>query len=89
MHAKLLITGISVAALLGASPGASVTVSIMLDLIHRCFPEQAKSEEWTRKLDEIFPATSKVLATDAERYREVQARSNALLQLDQPAPLPV
>ncbi|HSX89575.1 MAG TPA: malate dehydrogenase (quinone) [Pseudomonas sp.] len=79
----------SIAALLGASPGASVTVSIMLDLIHRCFPEQAKSEEWTRKLDEIFPATSKVLATDAERYREVQARSNALLQLDQPAPLPV
>ena len=79
----------SIAALLGASPGASVTVSIMHDQIHRCVPEQAKSEEWTRKLDEIFPATSKVLATDAERYREVQARSNALLQLDQPAPLPV
>ncbi len=79
----------SIAALLGASPGASVTVSIMLELIHRCFPEQAKSEQWTRKLNEIFPAMSAVLASDAERYREVQARSNALLQLDQPVPVPV
>ena len=79
----------SIAALLGASPGASVTVSIMLDLIRRCFPEQTKSEQWMRKLDEIFPAMSAVLASDPERYREVQARSNALLQLDQPVAMPV
>ena len=75
----------SIAALLGASPGASVTVSIMLDLIHRCFPQQAKSEGWSSKLDEIFPALAKVLATDAERYREVQAQSNQRLQLDTPS----
>ena len=30
----------SIAALLGASPGASVTVSIMLGLIERCFPSR-------------------------------------------------
>ncbi|MBS7661778.1 malate dehydrogenase (quinone) [Pseudomonas lalucatii] len=71
----------SIAALLGASPGASVTVSIMLELIQRCFPEQSRSEQWTRKLNEIFPAMGKVLASDAERYREVQARSDELLQL--------
>jgi malate dehydrogenase (quinone) len=71
----------SIAALLGASPGASVTVSIMLDLIHRCFPAQAKSEQWTSKLNEIFPAMGEVLARDPERYREVQARSDALLEL--------
>ncbi|MGE8496104.1 MAG: malate dehydrogenase (quinone) [Pseudomonas sp.] len=75
----------SIAALLGASPGASVTVSIMLDLIQRCFPERAKSAEWTSKLDEIFPAQGKVLAADAERYHAVQSRSNALLQLNGPA----
>lgn len=63
----------SIAALLGASPGASVTVSIMLDLIERCFPEQARSEAWSRKLDEIFPAREKVLETDAVAYREVTA----------------
>lgn len=77
----------SIAALLGASPGASVTVSIMLDLLRRCFPEQSKSAQWTRKLDEIFPAMGQVLAKDAERYREVQTRSDTLLQLrvDEPA----
>jgi malate dehydrogenase (quinone) len=69
------------AALLGASPGASVTVSIMLDLLQRCFPEQVRSEQWQGKLAEIFPALGAVLATDAERYRDVQARSNALLHL--------
>ncbi|VXC79312.1 malate dehydrogenase, FAD/NAD(P)-binding domain [Pseudomonas sp. 8Z] len=75
----------SIAALLGASPGASVTVSIMLDLINRCFAQQAKSESWSSKLNEIFPAQAKVLATDAERYREVQAQSNQRLQLDTPS----
>ena len=34
----------TIAALLGASPGASVTVSIMLDLLERCFPEQYRSQ---------------------------------------------
>src|SRR3546814_19841861 len=43
----------TLAALLGASPGASVTVSIMLDLIERCFPDKAKAE-WASKLAEIF-----------------------------------
>ena len=75
----------SIAALLGASPGASVTVSIMLDLIRRCFPAQSNSEQWGGKLNEIFPAMGKVLASDPERYREVQERSDALLQLSEPA----
>ncbi len=73
----------SIAALLGASPGASVTVSIMLELLQRCFPAQVESEQWKRKLDEIFPAPRQVLAKDAERYREVQARSDALLELSE------
>src|SRR5690606_25718686 len=63
----------SIAALLGASPGASVTVSIMLDLIERCFPEQARGEAWASKLGEIFPAREKVLETDAAAYREIVA----------------
>ncbi|EPM75026.1 malate:quinone oxidoreductase, partial [Pseudomonas syringae pv. actinidiae ICMP 18804] len=47
-------------ALLGASPGASVTVSIMLELIERCFPEKTRTE-WAGKLNEIFPAREKIL----------------------------
>lgn len=75
----------SIAALLGASPGASVTVSIMLDLLQRCFPKQVASEQWRSKLNEIFPAMAEVLANDAELYSEVQTRSDELLQLNEPA----
>ncbi|MDB6444652.1 malate dehydrogenase (quinone) [Pseudomonas sp. 21TX0197] len=70
----------TIAALLGASPGASVTVSIMLELIERCFPEKAKGE-WAAKLAEIFPAREKVLETDAALYRKVNAQNNVALEL--------
>ncbi len=69
----------SIAALLGASPGASVTVSIMLQLIERCFPEQAAA--WAGKLEEIFPAREKALQENAALYREVTARCDENLQL--------
>ncbi|MCY1511237.1 Malate:quinone oxidoreductase [compost metagenome] len=71
----------TIAALLGASPGASVTVSIMLNLIERCFAEQARSEQWTAKLKEIFPAREKALESDAALYREISARSDDRLGL--------
>lgn len=74
----------SLAALLGASPGASVTVSIMLELIQRCFPEQYASA-WAAKLAEIFPAREKALADDAELYRKVNQQSNEALELVAPA----
>ncbi|OQR37355.1 malate dehydrogenase (quinone) [Pseudomonas sp. T] len=71
----------SIAALLGASPGASVTVSIMLGLLERCFPERYKSAEWTAKLKEIFPAREKQLETDAAVYREVNQMTADRLQI--------
>jgi len=70
----------SLAALLGASPGASVTVSIMLELIERCFPQKAAGE-WATKLHEIFPAREKVLETDAELYRKINTQNNISLEL--------
>ncbi|PVZ15957.1 MULTISPECIES: malate dehydrogenase (quinone) [unclassified Pseudomonas] len=74
----------SLAALLGASPGASVTVSIMLELIERCFPEQYATA-WGAKLAQIFPAREKALAADAELYRKVNQQSNEALELETPA----
>lgn len=74
----------TIAALLGASPGASVTVSIMLQLIERCFPEQVASAAWMSKLQEMFPAREKTLQDNAELYREISARCNQRLQLDEP-----
>lgn len=70
----------SLAALLGASPGASVTVSIMLELIERCFPDKTKGV-WATKLKEIFPAREKVLETDAALYRKINTQNNVALEL--------
>ncbi|CAM3762039.1 putative malate:quinone oxidoreductase 1 [Pseudomonas reidholzensis] len=75
----------SLAALLGASPGASVTVSIMLELIERCFPEQAKGA-WAAKLKEIFPAREKVLASDAALYRKISDYNDEALEMVESSP---
>ncbi|MDF2660045.1 MAG: malate:quinone oxidoreductase, partial [Paenibacillus sp.] len=44
----------SIAALLGASPGASTAVSVMLEVIEKCFPQHVKS--WEPKLKEMIPS---------------------------------
>ncbi len=46
----------SIAALLGASPGASTAVSITLDLIQRCFPAQWATPEWRRRIATWIPS---------------------------------
>ncbi len=48
----------SIAALLGASPGASTAVSIMLELIARCFPAQWQSAAWQNTLAHWIPSTT-------------------------------
>ena len=71
----------SIAALLGASPGASVSVSAMLDLIERCFADKIKSADWSARLQAIFKADAKALENDPALYREVSAASSKVLQL--------
>jgi len=72
----------SIAALLGASPGASTAVSIMLDLIKRCFADQVNSAEWQSKLQEMMPSYGKSLAKDAELCKTVRERTSKILQLN-------
>jgi malate dehydrogenase (quinone) len=50
----------TLAALLGASPGASTATSIMLDILEKCFP-QYNSPAWQKKLKAIFPYRHKDL----------------------------
>ncbi|MND77534.1 Malate:quinone oxidoreductase [compost metagenome] len=75
----------SIAALLGASPGASVSVSVMLEVIERCFPEQYQSAAWQERLGKIFEADEQVLQKDAELLRRVRARTGEALELHQPS----
>jgi malate dehydrogenase (quinone) len=71
----------SLAALLGASPGASTAVSIMLELIKRCFPEQVASPEWQAKLKQMIPSYNQSLAQNAELLYEVRDWTSATLGL--------
>ena len=48
--------GGTVAALLGASPGASTAVSIMLEVLARCFPERWSSEPWREAIGQLLPS---------------------------------
>ena len=71
----------SVAALLGASPGASTSVSIMLDLLARCFPEKMKTEAWQATLKALIPSYGKSLANDETLAMEQRHHTAGVLGL--------
>jgi malate dehydrogenase (quinone) len=69
----------SIAALLGASPGASTAVSVMLDVMERCFPDRI--EEWTPKLKEMIPSYGLQLSEHPDMIREIHESTEKTLQL--------
>ncbi|SMG11187.1 malate dehydrogenase (quinone) [Sphingobacterium psychroaquaticum] len=71
----------SIAALLGASPGASTSVPIMINLLKKCFPERAKSDDYRKKLREMIPSWGKKLNDDATLCNDVRRRSAEALKL--------
>lgn len=72
----------SVAALLGASPGASTSVSIMIDLLNKCFKKEMNSEAWQAKLQEMIPSYGKKLSNDPILTQQVRRWSHEVLELD-------
>ncbi|RSK45318.1 malate:quinone oxidoreductase [Hymenobacter rigui] len=77
----------SIAALLGASPGASTAVSIMVGLIQRCFSDSARTPAWQAKMREMIPSFGKDLNADAQLLEQQRARTSAVLGLNEPAPV--
>jgi malate dehydrogenase (quinone) len=71
----------SLAALLGASPGASTAVSIMLDVLRKCFPDKMNSVAWQNRLRQIIPSYGKDLAKDAALALQVRERTSRILHL--------
>jgi len=70
----------SIAGLLGASPGASTAVPIMLSLVEKCFP--AKLEEWRPKLTEMIPSYGTQLSDDPELAEKTIARTAQALKIN-------
>ncbi len=63
----------SIAALLGASPGASVSVAIMTDVIAQCMPELLGSDPANSAIRQLIPTYGEDLlpAAAAEHYRQL------------------
>ena len=69
----------SIAALLGASPGASTAVKIMLDLMEKCFPEELKN--WESQLQQMIPSY-KNPEVGGDYYAKSRERTSRLLKLN-------
>jgi malate dehydrogenase (quinone) len=59
----------SIAALLGASPGASTAVHVMLEVLDRCFPQHMN--EWEPKIKEMIPSYGLSLSENPELFKEI------------------
>ncbi|MER2000734.1 MAG: malate:quinone oxidoreductase, partial [Lysinibacillus sp.] len=69
----------SVAALLGASPGASTATQVMLNVLAKCFPEQMPA--WEGKLKEMIPSYGQKLMDNPELLAQVKEQSAEVLKL--------
>ncbi|MOA03979.1 putative malate:quinone oxidoreductase 1 [compost metagenome] len=69
----------SIAALLGASPGASTAVHVMLEVINKCFPQHMK--EWESKIKEMIPSYGMSLMENPELLREIHHSTSETLGL--------
>lgn len=67
----------SLAGLLGASPGASTAVSIMLDVIQRCFP--ADYAEWKPRLQDMIPSHGVALGENPALLENITASTSKTL----------
>ena len=71
----------TLAALLGASPGASTCAATMVELLIRCFPEQARTEAWQAKIAQMVPSYGHDLTKEFDVLKLVRDRNNAVLGL--------
>ncbi|MEK5279707.1 MULTISPECIES: malate:quinone oxidoreductase [Paenibacillus] len=69
----------SVAALLGASPGASTAVHVMLEVLNKCFPQYIK--EWEPKIKEMIPSYGLSLMDNPVLLQKIHTTTAAALGL--------
>ena len=70
----------SIAGLLGASPGASTAVPIMLDVLERCFPDRMTG--WTPRIKAMIPSYGWQLAPEPKLAKKTLTTTAKALKLD-------
>lgn len=71
----------SLAALLGASPGASTSATLMIDLLGICFPEEKKTDQWQAAIKKLIPSYGLTLGDDREELARLRSRSESILRI--------
>jgi malate dehydrogenase (quinone) len=71
----------SIAGLLGASPGASVSVQAMINVIERCFSDKIKTEQWRSRIKALIPSYGESLIDDSQLLAQVRNRTLQVLNL--------
>lgn len=69
----------TIAGLMGASPGASIAPSAMIEVLERCFG--SKMGEWTPKLKDMVPSYGGRLSQKPELFQQQWDRSQKALKL--------
>ncbi|HEX8896396.1 MAG TPA: malate dehydrogenase (quinone) [Terriglobales bacterium] len=79
----------SIVAMLGASPGASTSVAIMVNVLERAFGEKLKDGIWLGKLKQMIPSYGQSLIDDAALCQRVRAETAAVLNITNITPTAV
>ncbi|MDT4050620.1 malate dehydrogenase (quinone) [Staphylococcus arlettae] len=70
----------TLSALLGASPGASTAVDIMVDLLQKCYKDEFK--QWEGKIKEMIPSYGQRLTDNEDLYKEINEEIKKYLKVD-------
>ena len=71
----------TLAALLGASPGASVSVQAMINVLTLCFVNQLKTPDWQQKIKQLVPSYGESLVENVYLLKRVRQRTLTTLNL--------
>jgi malate dehydrogenase (quinone) len=72
----------SIAAMLGASPGASTAAWIMLQVLERCFRDKLTNAGWVDKLKDVIPSYGQSLIDYPALSERVRAETAAILKIN-------
>ena len=71
----------SLAALLGASPGASMTAKIMIEVIENCFAQRMTEDHWAQKIKALVPSYQESLIDDEALLKKIRQWTLTTLKL--------
>lgn len=71
----------TLASLLGASPGASISVQAMIEVLERCFKRQVRTNDWQHKLKVMIPSYGETLDENLELLHATRNQTRKTLGL--------